>query len=85
MKIKERRELRINLLRELYNIYFDTVNNSNSKTISDNLAQEDKEKYLAYDYLINKNLIKDTKMGGITPKYSITVDGIDLIESMEFY
>lgn len=83
MGFKERQELRITLLKELYELYFSN-NSLNAKVIDiDKLKKEDNEKALAYEYLRAKNLISDVSVGGNNAKYIISVYGIDVVESLE--
>lgn len=78
MTIDERKELRLKILQELYDYYFS--NNGSGKTFDRNSLKG--EDFLAYKYLLDKNLIKDVKLGGNDPVYQITPYGIDLIESL---
>ncbi len=83
MDIKTRQETRISLLKECYDLYFDANSNSFKRIDTQKLRNEDYEKFLAYDYLLAKNLIKDVRSGGNTPEYQISIYGIDVIESLE--
>ncbi|MEK3821467.1 hypothetical protein MKY20_20545 [Cytobacillus sp. FSL W8-0315] len=75
--IRERKELRIQLLFNLYEYYYQ--NNGVSKKLTRENLQENKEVDLAYQYLENKNLIHVDRQGSqlfIKP----TVSGIDFVE-----
>ena len=76
MTIEDRKLLRMDILRELYELYFD-ANISSSKEVSKDLLKNDREKYLAYIYLEEKGFIKDIRN---TLRFTITVSGMDLIE-----
>lgn len=81
MDIEERKKLRQKLLEELYDFYF---KNNGSGKIFENEAefQKDKEKYLAYKYLIEKRLVNGKSLNcGNRIECAISVCGIDFIES----
>lgn len=77
MTIEERKELRLKILRELYDHYFS--NNGTGKSF--NQGQLNGEDQFAYNYLMDKGLIKDSRNGGNNPVYKITTHGMDAIES----
>jgi len=82
MKIQERKQLRIDLLQNSYDLYFKDDKDSNDSNVI-NKNELEKEKRLAYEYLEKKGFIEveTAGMGGI--KCPITVYGIDFIESLE--
>lgn len=76
--IAARKELRKELMVELYESYFS--NNSRIKTLS--LSDIiNSEKHLAYEYLKGKGLLTMNKVGRDTLEIKITVTGIDTVES----
>ena len=76
--IAARKELRKELLIELYESYFS--NNSRIKTLS--LSDiSNSEKHLAYEYLKGKGLITINKVGRDSLEMKITVTGIDIVEN----
>ena len=92
MLIKKRQALRVKLLKEIYDAYFDPEKSKSvqlacfeaSLADSDEKSKENShEKALAYQYLMEKNLIKIVRTGGSNPCYQITADGIDYIEALQ--
>lgn len=78
MIVEDRKALRLALLKELYNYYFE--NNGMEMPFMLDEAK-DKEKNLAYQYLVDKNLIVVRQLRGVMYGYKITAQGIDVIES----
>lgn len=81
--VEKRQDLRMHLLINLYEHYFNHENKGIKKRYLRIKTEDfiaDSEVELAYTYLINKGLVKNegnaTSLGFI-----ITVDGIDLVES----
>jgi len=68
------------LLKELYDYYFEN-NGMEMPFMLDEV--NDKEKSLAYQYLVDKNLIILRLLRGSMYGYKITAQGIDFIESCE--
>jgi predicted transcriptional regulator len=81
MNGEERQKLRSDLLQELYNVYFNE--NGSSKLYDNDDLNKDIEKKLAYEYLEQKGLVKQTVPGGRRSAYRITASGIDDIEAKE--
>jgi hypothetical protein len=77
--INERKTLRENILRELYDYYFE--NKANAKTLTLDEYRNDEERYLACEYLKAKGLIDVTNPGGRNHALQITVYGIDVVEN----
>lgn len=77
---EERKSLRFSLLKELYDYYFEN-NGMEMPFMLDEVS--DKEKNLAYQYLIDKNLIILRLLRGSMYGYKITAQGIDVIESIK--
>lgn len=76
----DRKALRYTLMKELYDYYFQ--NNGMEMPFMLDEAK-DKEKNLAYQYLVEKNLIIVKQLRGAMYGYKITAQGIDVIESSE--
>lgn len=80
MLFEERKSLRLSLLKELYDYYFE--NNGMEMPFMIDEAN-DKERELAYQYLIDKNLVLLRLLRGSMYGYKITAQGIDVIESVK--
>ncbi len=83
MKIQERKDLRRNLLLEIYNDYFGGVG---TKSMIKNISKDQNEIYLAYVYLREKELIQASIMSFEVFPCCITITklttaGIDAIEN----
>lgn len=78
LTIQKRQELRHNLLVELYNHYFEKP--GIALVVTKEELRADKEKDLAYQYLLEKGLINVTHMGN-SLQIKPTVRGIDYVES----
>ena len=79
MKFEERRKLRVDLLKELYEHYFD----SEGKYKEVFVDKADKEVKLAYRYLTEIGLIKSEEfehLEGKSYRFTITARGIDFVE-----
>ncbi|PEJ32286.1 hypothetical protein CN689_14245 [Peribacillus butanolivorans] len=81
LTIKERINLRKNILQELYIHNFEARGVAIKSTIDE--IDKDVERSLAYDYLKDKGLIKAESGGGRSIKIKITALGIDLVESLD--
>ncbi|WCK52490.1 hypothetical protein PP175_13600 [Aneurinibacillus sp. Ricciae_BoGa-3] len=77
MSYEERKQLRLNILEELYSVYFET---GKGKVQEKTRFTDDLETNLAYQYLIEKRLIVEASAGGRNYEYRITDMGIDVIE-----
>ncbi|QOY37979.1 hypothetical protein AWH56_010650 [Anaerobacillus isosaccharinicus] len=77
MELEEKKQLRLKILEELYEIYFKT---GRGKGTLNYLKFEDMPTRTAYEYLINKGLISEKHESGNNFNYKITVVGIDLVE-----
>ncbi|AST90107.1 hypothetical protein [Sutcliffiella cohnii] len=80
LSINQRKDLRKNLLEEVYENYF--KKNGAPFTQTKEELRADKEKDLAYQYLQEKGLITCTQMGNYI-QIKPTVHGIDYVESLE--
>lgn len=80
LSINQRKDLRRNLLEEVYENYFEKNGAPFSKTKEE--LRADKEKDLAYQYLQEKGLISCTQMGNYI-QIKPTVQGIDYVESLQ--
>lgn len=80
LKTNSKKKLREDLLKELYDLCFNNTRDL-SLRIDKNLEKVDYEKYLAYKYLLSKNMIKNVGIKGSFDEYQITTYGIDYIES----
>ncbi len=76
--IETRKELRKELLIELYEIYFSTNNHTKTHSLT---AIRNSENHLAYEYLKAKGLITMNLVGRDNLETSITVSGIDTVEN----
>ena len=79
MNFDERRKLRVDLLRDLYEHYFE--NEGKYKEIF--LNKTDKESKLAYRYLYDAGLIRSEEfehLEGKSYRLTITAKGIDFVE-----
>ncbi|CRK80319.1 hypothetical protein [Neobacillus massiliamazoniensis] len=74
LEINERKQLRSQLMIELYNHYFESGGKSFHTTREE--LVEDREKDLAYNYLIEKGFISADRQGNLRP----TTNGIDYVE-----
>lgn len=80
MSIVERKELRLKLLRDLYDWHFG--NEGEHKTVrADDIMVDREETILAYWYLSQKALITFRCTGGPCYEAAITAHGIDTIEA----
>jgi len=79
MTIDEKRELRLTILKELYN-HNEETGGYKEITINDPMTEEDKNRFLAYEYLEDKGLIyfKPFHESAYTAK--INSYGIDYVE-----
>jgi hypothetical protein len=79
MTSKERQELRLSILQDLYTWHFE------NKGVEAQLSLEGvpDENLLAYEYLKEKHLIEMSRMGRSYLVVKITAYGIDHIESMD--
>jgi len=73
----QRKELRAQLLHELYEYYFEY---GRSKKIDLRELNEDIERKFAYQYLSDKGLISMQTVNGTLYQFKITADGIDYVE-----
>lgn len=78
---KERQELRVSLLQELYDVYFS--NNGNGKQYTNEELAKDPERKLAYEYLVGRSQVHKVFPGGRNTVFTILPNGIDFIESLE--
>ena len=79
MNFDERRKLRVDLLRELYEHYFQTDGMYKEVFVN----KVDKETKLAYRYLTEIGLIKSEEfehLEGKSYRFTITARGIDFVE-----
>ena len=79
MNFDERRKLRVDLLRNLYDHYFE--NEGNYKEVF--LGKMDKDSKLAYRYLYDVGLIRSEEfehLEGKSYRLTITAKGIDFVE-----
>ncbi|OAB25252.1 hypothetical protein PMSD_28120 [Paenibacillus macquariensis subsp. defensor] len=81
MTVEERKKLRNELLKGLYDCHFEK--NGNGKKLDDSFLKEDTEVNLAYLYLVDKGYVVKVSPGGRITVFSINSRGIDLIESEE--
>lgn len=79
MTIEERIALRKNILESLYNHYFN--NSGRPATSPREEIDNNPDEFLAYRYLADKGLIEMKNQGVVAYLFSITVRGIDTIES----
>lgn len=80
--IQNRQDLRLKLLIELYEHYYNPENKSKERYLKIGVSslQSDNEKELAYTYLISKGFVKNQGANGIFALI-ITVDGMDYLEN----
>jgi hypothetical protein len=84
MEIKERKQLRLAKLKELYDFNINHAGRDaqiSYQDLRDN--KEDKEEHLAYEYLTEKGLINYKIMARNMYSAKITAYGIDYIENEE--
>ncbi|MEE4561529.1 hypothetical protein [Paenibacillus polymyxa] len=84
-EVKERKKLRLDILGELYQLWFSGGEISMSGTKRDIYQERNTERHLAFHYLVSMGLIEITPMGGKgmdeVLSISITVKGIEFLES----
>lgn len=85
-QVRERKKLRLDILAELYQLWFSGGEISMSGTKRDIYQERSTERHLAFHYLVSMGLIDITPMGGKGMdeilSISITVKGIEYLESM---
>lgn len=77
MTYSQRKELRTQLLHELYNYYFEF---GRSKKMALRELNDEIEKKFAYQYLSDKGLISMHNVNGTLYQFKITAEGIDYVE-----
>ena len=82
MTINEKQELRMNLLKELYEYNEKTGGNEKQIPRSVPMKEEDKDMILAYEYLEGKGLISFKLFHKTAYVAKITSYGIDHVEEM---
>ncbi len=84
MELDERKKLRQNILKQLYDIHFEKDNGGIVfKDLREFQSQTNMEERSAYTYLVGKNLVdKIPPSGGNAIIYKISTRGIDYIESI---
>ncbi|WP_368657095.1 hypothetical protein AB3Z07_13830 [Metabacillus halosaccharovorans] len=81
--IKERKKLRLEILEQLYNLYFNssTQNQSLTGNKEELFGVRNSEKHLAYHYLVTGGFIEIDSTDAHSA-VTITVKGIDYIETI---
>lgn len=84
-KVKERKKLRLDILGELYHLWFSGGETSISGTKREIYQERNSERHLAYHYLVCMGFIEIAPMGGKgmdeVLSISITVKGIEFLET----
>ncbi|MGM1022262.1 MAG: hypothetical protein ACQEXV_17365 [Bacillota bacterium] len=84
-QVRERKKLRLDILAELYQLWFGGESSSLVGTKRDIYQERNTERHLAYHYLVCSGLIDITPMDGKgmdeVLSISITAKGIEFLES----
>lgn len=76
--IKKRQELRENLIKDLYNHYF----NNSGAPLTIVVTETETEEELAYKYLEDKGYLQMERQGRDNLLIELTTDGIDIVENL---
>lgn len=81
--MKERKRMRLEIMVELYNLYFNSPTQNNYFVIKTNelYAERNSEKHLAYHYLVESNYI-NIEIVDSDSIVMITAKGIDYVETI---
>lgn len=82
MTIDEKRELRITLLKELYDHNEETGGDGKEISVNEPMNEENKNRFIAYEYLEDKGLIYFKPHDVITYMAKINANGIDYVEEI---